>query len=123
MPKVVGSAWMPWLRPMVRVSLCSQRALLQRGQQAVEVGEQQVGRADQLHVEAGVQDVGRGEAHVHEAGLGADVLGEMGEEGDDVVLHLALDGVDARRVELGLGALVPDDLGGLLGDEAQFGHG
>ena len=32
----------------------------------------------------------------------ADDLGEVGEEGDDVVLHLALDLVDARDVEDGL---------------------
>ena len=34
-PKVVGSAWMPWLRPMQTVFLCSKRALLERGQQPV----------------------------------------------------------------------------------------
>ena len=120
---MVGSAWMPWLRPMVGVSLCSKRALLERRQQRVEVGEQQVGGAHQLHVEAGVEDVGGGEARVHEARLGADVLGQVGEEGDDVVLDLALDGVDAGDVELGLGALVPDGLGGALGDQAELGHG
>ena len=36
---------------------------------------------------------------VHEARLRADDLGEVGEEGDDVVLDLALDRVDARDVE------------------------
>ena len=98
-------------------------ALLQRGEQAVEVGEQEVGGAHELHAEAGVQDVRRGEAGVHEARLGAHVLGEMRQEGDDVVLHLALDLVDAGDVELGLRALLPDDLGGLLRDQAELGHG
>jgi len=44
----------------------------------------------------------------------------MGEEGDDVVLHFALDLVDPRHVELGLRALVPDVLRRLLGDHAQL---
>ena len=35
-----------------------------------------------------------------EARLGPDMLGEVGEEGDDVVLGLALDLVDARDLEL-----------------------
>ena len=105
---MVGSAWMPWLRPMVGVSLCSKRALLQRGQQRVEIGEQEVGGAHELHVEAGVEHVGRGHALVHEARFGADDLGEVGQEGDDVVLDLALDLVDARDVELGVAALLPD---------------
>ena len=104
---MVGSAWMPWLRPMVGVSLCSKRALLQRGQQRVEVGEQQVGGAHELHGEAGVEDVGGGHALVHEARLGPDDLGDVGEEGDDVVLDLALDLVDAGDVELGLASPSP----------------
>ncbi len=36
---------------------------------------------------------------MHEARLRADDLGEMRQEGDDVVLGLALDLVDARDVE------------------------
>ena len=76
-------------------------APLQRGEQRVEVGEQDVGGAHQLHGEAGVEHVGRGHALVHEARVGADDLGEMRQEGDDVVLGLALDLVDARDVEGG----------------------
>ena len=90
------------------------RAALERGVELIDVGDQQVGGAHQLHVEAGVEHVGRGHALVHEARLGADDLGEMGEEGDDVVLGLALDLVDARDVELGVLALGPDRLRRLL---------
>jgi hypothetical protein len=99
------------------------RTPLQGREQAVEIGEQQVGSAHQLHVEAGVEDVGGGESRVHEARLGPYVLGQMREEGDDVVLDLALDLVDAGRVELGLGALVPDRFGRALGDQAELRHG
>jgi len=42
---------------------------------------------------------------VDEACLGADDFGQMGEEGDDVVLGLALDLVDALDVEGGVLAL------------------
>ena len=43
---------------------------------------------------------------MHEARLRPHDLGEMGQEGDDVVLGLALDLVDARDVEGRLAALV-----------------
>jgi hypothetical protein len=50
--------------------------------------------------EAGVEHVGRaGHALVHEARLGADMLGQIGQEGDDVMLGDALDRVDAVDVE------------------------
>ena len=39
---------------------------------------------------------------MHEARVGPDDLGEMGQEGDDVMLDLALDLVDARDVEGGV---------------------
>jgi hypothetical protein len=44
-PKVVGSAWMPWLRPMVTVSLCSKARRFSAASSAVDIGEQQVGGA------------------------------------------------------------------------------
>jgi hypothetical protein len=74
-------------------------AALERRQQRVHVRQQQVGGAGQLHVEAGVEHVGRGHALMHEARFGADDLGQMGQEGDDVMLGLALDLVDALDVE------------------------
>ena len=104
---------MPWLRPMVGRQLVLERAPLQRREQLVEVGDEEVGSAHELHAEAGVEHVGGGHALVHEARLGADDLGQMRQEGDDVVLGLLLDGVDARDVERGLAALVPDGLGGV----------
>ena len=42
---------------------------------------------------------------MHEARLGPDDLGQMGQEGDDVMLGLALDRIDAGDVENG--ALCP----------------
>ena len=60
---------------------------------------------------------------MHEARIGSDDLGQMGQEGDDVVLDLALDLVDPRHVERGILGLGPDRLGGRLGDDAELGHG
>ena len=60
---------------------------------------------------------------MHEAGVGADEFGEVGQERDDVVLRYGLDFVDSRDVELGLRALVPDGLRRLLGHHADFRHG
>jgi hypothetical protein len=44
------------------------------------------------------------------------------EEGDDVMLDLALDGIDAGGIELCLLSLVADRFGGLLRHDADFGH-
>jgi hypothetical protein len=96
-------------------------ALLEGGQQQVEVFQQQVGGAHQLHVEAGVQHVRRGHALVHEARFRADDFGQVRQEGDDVVLHFGLDGVDARHVELGIAGLVPYGLRCVCGDHAKLG--
>ena len=108
---------------MVGVILCSKARRLSAASSCVDVGEQDVGGARELHVEAGVEHVRRGHALVHEARLGADDLGEMGQERDDVVLGLALDLVDAGDVEGRVARLVPDGLGGFLRDDAELGHG
>ena len=50
-----------------------------------------------------------------EARLGTDDFGQMGQEGDDVVLGLALDLVDPGDVEGGVLGLGPDRLRGFLG--------
>jgi hypothetical protein len=95
-------------------------AALKGGQQIVDVGEQDVGRLRQLHREAGVEHVRRGHALMHETGLVPDMFGEVGEEGDDVVVGFALDLVDA--VDLPFAAL-PHRRRGLFRDHAQFGLG
>ena len=96
---------------MVGVILCSNARVFSAASTLVDVGDQQVGGAHELHVEAGVEHVRRGHALVHEARLGSDDFRQMGQEGDDVVLGLALDGVDAGDVEGGVPALCPDRRG------------
>jgi hypothetical protein len=98
-------------------------ATLERHQHVVDVADQQVGGAHQLHIETGVEHVGRRHALVHEPRLRSDQLGEMREEGDDVVLDLAFDRVDAGDVERRRVALGPDRLGCIVGDHAERSHG
>ena len=98
-------------------------AALERGEQRVHVGDQDVGGAHQLHVEAGVEHVGRGHAGMHEARFRPDDFRQMRQEGDDVVLDLGLDGVDAGDVEFGGFAFFPDFLGGVFRNDAELGHG
>ena len=98
-------------------------ALLERGEQSIDVGGEEVGGVDQLKVEAGVENVGRRQALVDEARFRTDDLGKMGQEGDDVVLDLALDRIDPRHVEDRALAPLTDDLGGLLRHHADLGHG
>ncbi len=106
-----------------RRHLVLESAAPQRRHQRIGVGDQEIGGAHQLHVEAGVEHVGRGHALMHEARLRPHDLGEMGEERDHIVLDLALDGIDARDVEFGVLALVPDRLGRGFGNDAELGHG
>ncbi len=96
---------------------------LQRRHNLVDIVEQDRRRLLQLHGQAGVQNVRRGHALVDEAGVVADMLRQFRGEGDDVVLGLALDLVDAvdARAVIGLVALFPDGLGGLFWDHAQLG--
>ena len=91
-----------------RRQLVLERPALQRRQHQLHVLQQQVGGARQLHGQRRVVDVRRGHALVQEARLGPDDLGDVGQEGDDVVLGLALDLVDAVDVADGVAALLPD---------------
>ena len=78
------------------------------------------GGLGKLHGKTGVEHVRRRHALVDEARIGADMLGQVGEEGDDVVLGLGLDLVDPRHLE---GAPVAHRLGRLLWNHAQLGQG
>ena len=55
---------------------------------------------------------------MNETCLRSDDLGKVGKKGDDVVLDLALDLVDARDIELGVFAFFPDSLGRLFRDHS-----
>ena len=91
---------------------------LDRGEDLVEVGQQFVGCLGELHREAGVEDVRGGHPLVDEARLGADVLGDRGEKGDDVMLDLGFDGIDPGDIEI---PLVADHFDRRPGDHAEFG--
>ena len=60
---------------------------------------------------------------MHEAGFRANDLGKVSEEGNHVVLHFRLDGVDAGHVELGIAGLVPHGPCCILRDHAKLGLG
>ena len=108
---------------MVGVYLCSSRALFQRGEELVDIGEQKIGGANELHVEAGVEHVRGRHALMHETRFGADDFGKVREEGDNVVFGFALDLIDPRDVEFGVLALGPDLLRRRFRNHAEFGHG
>ncbi len=93
-------------------------APLQHREQSVEIGQQKVGRLLQLHRQAGVEDIARGHALMDEAGIGADMLGEVGQKRDHVVMRLTLYLVDALDLE---SAALSDGVGRTLGDHAECG--
>ena len=84
-----------------RGQLVLEGALLQRHQDPIDAGQQQVRRVHQLDIEARIQHIRRGHALVQEAGFVTDMLGHIGEEGDDVVLYFALDFINPVDVERG----------------------
>ncbi len=69
--------------------------VLQGIEQGIDIGDQDVGRTNELHVQAGIEHVRGCHALVDEARLRPDDLCEMGQEGDHVVFRHGLDGVDA----------------------------
>ena len=98
-----------------------QGAAFDGGEQGIHVGQQDIGRARQLHGEAGIEHVAAGHALVHEARFGADLLRHPIEEGDHVVLGDGLNGVDGGDVDGGLRCPpVPQRLGGALRHDTEI---
>ena len=93
---------------------------LQGRKQPVQVGKQDVRGLAELHGEAGVQHVRGGHALMHEAGLGPDMLGQVGEKREDLVAGLEFDLVDAFDLE---GAALANRARRLGRDGAELGLG
>jgi hypothetical protein len=103
------------------VILCSKARRLQRGEQAVDIGDQDMSAAArELHVESRCRARPTRSCPDARSARRADDFGEMGQEGDDVMLGLALDLVDALDIEGRVLALFPDRLRRLLRDGAEF---
>ena len=105
-----------------RGRLMLKSAPLERREQRVNVGDKDVARAPELYRETRVEHVGAGEPQMDETRVGADELGKVSEEGDDIVLGHSLDLVDSSHVELGLSPLLPDRLGRRFRDHADLRH-
>ena len=119
-PNVVGSAWMPWERPIggVFVLAC---AALEGGEKLVEVAINR--SAARMSWTAKLVSSTSVDVMPHGGSVpGAHELVDVREEGDHVVLNLALDCLDAGDVEDGLGALLPDPFGGLPRHESELGQ-
>ncbi len=120
---MVGSAWTPWVRPMMGVCLNSMARLLEDFGERDDAGADDGGGFLELEGLRGVDDVGGGEAVVEPAGLASgsgDVLGDGGGEGDDVVADFGFDRVDAVDGEA---ALVADGVGGGLRGRGRLRRG
>ena len=97
---VVGSAWMPCERPTVGVNLCSKARRLSAASSASRSARRMseaCGSSTARQVSSTRRRSCRNAGSVHRDRY----LGEMGQEGDDIVMDLRLDGVDAGDVELG----------------------
>ena len=102
-PNVVGSAWMPWVRPIITVSQVRAGELDERAQQPVGGVEHEVGGVAHRPAQRGVDDVRRRQPVVDpRAGRRADALLHDVDERGDVVVGRALaleHGGDERVVD------------------------
>ncbi len=119
-PKVTGSAWMPCVRPMQTVLLVLEGLALEDAAEGPEVGQDALERLLDEQRKGRVDDVVGGQSEVDVARVGPDLLGDRGQEGDDVVLDDLLDGLDPFDGEAGLGLDRPQRRSG---DLAQPGPG
>ena len=93
-PKVTGSAWTPWERPIMTVFLCCKRLLLERLEERPDIVDDDVRGVAHERGEGGIEDIGGGEPQMDIAGIRAHLLANRGQERDDVVLHDLFESVD-----------------------------
>jgi hypothetical protein len=100
-----------------------ERPALQGRQHQFGVLQEKVGGPGQLDRQGSVVDVRRGHPLVQKARFRSDDFGDVGEKGDDVVLGLALDLVDAVDIEDRFAAARPDRFGRRSRNGSERGHG
>ena len=77
-PNVIGSAWTPWVRPAMRVSLCSIARRVIASLERCEVFEQDIRSIAKSQRQCRIDDVIRGQADVDIAGVLADRFSNRG---------------------------------------------
>ena len=106
MPRVSGSAWTPWVRPIITVSRCRSACSISAATSDSVSASITPCSVTELRRERGVHDVGRGQPEVEVPSRLADGLLDRRDEGRDVVPLLGLElsdalGVDARTLQSG----------------------
>ena len=114
----MGSAWMPWAHAEHALVLAGQG--FEGSQHLFDVFHDELAGLHEQIAVGGVHDVGRRAAQMDVTGVGAHLLFQRGEEGDDVMPGGLLDLEDAVHIDIGL---FPDGLHGLGGHAPQFGPG
>ena len=95
------------MRPIIVVSASARARATSTAIEPVAVAEQPLAGGAQLQRQARVDDVAARQAEVEVAALRPDRLGDLGHEGDDVVVGRALDLGDPLDVDLGAGLDAP----------------
>ena len=116
---MVGSAWMPCVRPMVGVCLNSRARILSTAASARMPWRISPEGGFDLQRLGGVDHVVRSEPIVQPTRFRTDLFRHRGGEGDDIVLYLSLDLLDAFDVDISVGA---DGPGGGMGHDAGLGQ-
>ena len=98
-PKVIGSACMPWVRPIIACLCARGRAAAMASSSCLRSFGDDVSRFDQPQRGRRVLGVVGGEAEVHPARFFAEAVVTRAQEGVHVVVHLALVAVDVFELE------------------------
>ena len=98
-PKVVGSAWTPWVRPTQSVSRCSSARSIKRVAVGPRRADHDLAGLAQLQSQRRVEHVGGGEAVMDPAPVLADRLRDDVDEGGDVMVGHLLALVDRLNRE------------------------
>ena len=83
-------------------------AVPEHGEEPVQILQNGIGGLDHQNGQRGVQDIGGSQAQVQVAGRRPDLLGNGFDKGNDVVLRDPLESLDARWIDMGLSANLPD---------------
>ena len=88
---MVGSAWTEWVRPIIAVSASARARAMSTARSRSQSREQPLAGGPELEREPRVDDVAARQAEVQVPALGPDRLGDLADEGDDVVVGRPLD--------------------------------
>ena len=119
-PSVIGSAWTEWVRPIITVPACSRALRANSADQLVQLRQQQVRRGAALQRQRRIHHIARRQPEMQVSAFLPNRLGDLVDEGDDVVVGGLLQLGDAGNVDA---AALLDGRDRLRGHDALVSQG